>query len=794
MKYTIKNIASLIGGEASIINDVQIEHLLFDSRKIYSPQSSLFFAIVGSRRDGHQFIQEVYKKGVRSFVISKKVEVNKFPEANFIKVDDSLQALQTLAIEHRKRFAIPVIGITGSNGKTIVKEWLYQLLHQDHNIVRSPKSFNSQIGVPLSVWQMNEQHTLGIFEAGISKPGEMDKLEKIIQPTIGVLTNIGEAHSEGFSSLAQKEKEKRLLFRNATIPESVVVSGIKKEQRSTTISAIYKTFGIAITIPFSDDASIQNAITCLQVMLHLGYDNKVIAERMKLLTPVNMRLEFKKGINNCSIVNDSYSADTSSLEIALNFLDQQSADENKTVILSDFLQSSMPDKLLYAQIFKSLQHHGVKRLIGIGENISSFFQAGNKGEDMEIQLFPATNVFLDQFLTSQFKEEVILVKGARVFGFEQIVQLLEQKAHQTALEINLNAIVHNLKVYQQCLKPETKIMAMVKAFAYGSGGAEIAGILQYHKVDYLGVAYADEGVELRKAGIILPIMVMNPEEYAFETIVEHNLQPELYSFEMLQSFDNFLQQEGIRHYPVHLEIETGMNRLGFSVDDIEKLSERLIETSSFTVQTVFTHFAASEEALQDEFTQQQFLIFNQAIKKLKKKLGNPFLSHIANSAAVVRHPEMQMDMVRLGIGLYGVDSTSNSQLNLQTVTTLKSTVAQIKYLKIGESVSYNRKAIVERDSVIATIRIGYADGYPRRLGNGIGKVWVNGKLASIIGTICMDMFMIDITNIENVKEGDDVIIFGTQLPVQQIAKWANTIPYEIMTGISQRVKRVYFEE
>ena len=794
MIYTIQNIASLIKGEASITNDVQIEYLLFDSRKIYSPQSSLFFAIVGNRRDGHQFIQEVYKKGVRSFVISKEVEVNKFPEANFIKVDDSLQALQTLAIEHRKRFAIPVIGITGSNGKTIVKEWLYQLLHQDHNIVRSPKSFNSQIGVPLSVWQMNEQHTLGIFEAGISKPGEMDKLEKIIQPTIGVLTNIGEAHSEGFSSLAQKEKEKRLLFRNATIPESVVVSGIKKEQRSTTISAIYKTFGIAITIPFSDEASIQNAITCLQVMLHLGYDNKVIAERMKLLTPVNMRLELKKGINNCSIVNDSYSADTSSLEIALNFLDQQSADENKTVILSDFLQSSMPDKFLYAQIFKSLQHHGVKRLIGIGENISSFFQAGNKGEDMEIQLFPATNVFLDQFLTSQFKEEVILVKGARVFGFEQIVQLLEQKAHQTALEINLNAIVRNLKVYQQCLKPETKIMAMVKAFAYGSGGAEIAGILQYHKVDYLGVAYADEGVELRKAGIMLPIMVMNPEEYAFETIVEHNLQPELYSFEILQSFDNFLQQEGIMHYPVHLEIETGMNRLGFSDDDIEKLSERLIETSSFTVQTVFTHFAASEEALQDEFTQKQFLIFNQAIKKLKKKLGNPFLSHIANSAAVVRHPEMQMDMVRLGIGLYGVDSTGNSQLNLQTVTTLKSTVAQIKYLKKGESLSYNRKAIVERDSVIATIRIGYADGYPRRLGNGIGKVWVNGKLASIIGTICMDMFMIDITDIENIKEGDDVILFGSQLPVQQVAKWANTIPYEIMTGISQRVKRVYFEE
>ena len=794
MIYTIQNIASLIKGEAVIINDVQIEHLLFDSRKIYTPQSSLFFAIVGARRNGHQFIDEVYKKGVRSFVVSHEVDVKKFPEANFIKVDDSLQALQTLGIEHRKNFNIPVIGITGSNGKTIVKEWLYQLLHQDYNIVRSPKSFNSQIGVPLSVWQMNEQHTLGIFEAGISKPGEMDKLEKIIQPTIGVLTNIGEAHSEGFNSLAQKEKEKRLLFRNAAIPDSVVINSINKEQTSTAISAIYKSFGYTIIIPFNDDASIQNAITCWQVMLHLGYDNKVIAERMKSLTPVNMRLELKKGINNCSIINDSYSADISSLEIALNFLDQQSAGENKTVILSDFLQSSMSDKLLYAQIFKNLKNHGIKRLIGIGENIAAFFQSEKKSEHMQVDLFPTTNEYLTQFLSSHFKEEVILIKGARIFAFEQIVQLLEQKAHQTAMEINLNAIVHNLKEYQQCLKPETKIMAMVKAFAYGSGGAEIAGILQYHKVDYLGVAYADEGVELRKAGILLPIMVMNPEEYAFETIIEHNLQSELYSFELLDSFDCFLQQEGIRHYPVHLELETGMNRLGFSIDEISKLAEKLIETNSLKVQTVFTHFAASEEELQDEFTRHQFSIFNQAVKKLKDKLGYDFLSHISNSAAVVRHPEMQMDMVRLGIGLYGVDSAGSNQLNLQTVTTLKSTIAQIKRLKKGESVSYNRKAIVERESMIATIRIGYADGYPRRLGNGVGKVWVNGKFAPIIGTICMDMFMIDITDIENIKEGDDVIIFGIQLPVQQVAKWANTIPYEIMTGISQRVKRVYFEE
>lgn len=794
MIYTIENIAAVVKGEAVIVKDAPIEHLLFDSRKAYSPLSSLFFAIVGDRKDGHQFIPELYRKGVRNFVVSQKIDAGKFPEANFIKVENTLTALQTLAASHRQQFSIPVIGITGSNGKTIVKEWLYQLLHQDHTIVRSPRSFNSQIGVPLSVWQMNEQHTLGIFEAGISRPGEMDKLERIIQPTIGVLTNIGEAHSEGFSSLAQKEKEKRLLFRDAALPDSIVVTGIKKGQTTTKVSAIYKSFGIAIEIPFNDDASIQNAITCWQVMLHIGYDNNIIAKRMKLLTPVNMRLELKKGINHCTIINDSYSADINSLEVALSFLDQQSAGGKRTVILSDFLQSSTPDKLLYKQVVESLQKHTINRVIAIGKKISEGLETVSGSNTIEIERFDSTADFLDQFLSSHFKEEVILVKGARVFAFEQIVQLLEQKAHQTVLEINLNAIVHNLKEYQQLLKPETKIMAMVKAFAYGSGGAEIAGILQYHKVDYLGVAYADEGVELRKAGITLPIMVMNPEPYAFETIVEHNLEPELYTFGLLDAFDNFLKQEAIQHYPVHLEIETGMNRLGFPIEEIEKLSHRLLETTSLKVQTVFTHFAASEEKALDEYSMQQFSVFGNAIRQIKEMTGLSFISHIANSAAVVRHPAMQMDMVRLGIGLYGVDSVVDNKVNLQTVATLKSTVAQIKHLKKGDSVSYNRKGILERDSVIATIRMGYADGYPRRLGNGVGKVWINGILVSIIGTICMDMFMVDITGIPDVKEGDEVIVFGKEIPVQQIAKWAETIPYEIMTGISQRVKRVYFEE
>jgi alanine racemase len=553
----------------------------------------------------------------------------------------------------------------------------------------------------------------------------------------------------------------------------------------------YDSTELEITISLTDDASIENAITCCCVLLHLGIDKDVISERMKMLQPINMRLELKKGINHCAVINDSYSADLSSLEIALNFLDQQNPGTKKTAILSDFLQSALPDDELYLLILESLKNHHVNRLIGIGERISAAMQHVN---EIQIELYPSTGDFIKQFRSSQFKEETILIKGARVFAFEQIVQLLEQKAHQTVLEINLNAIVHNLKEYQQLLNPSTKVMAMVKAFAYGSGGAEVAGILQYHKVDYLGVAYADEGVELRRAGITLPIMVMNPEESAFESIIEHNLEPEMYSFELLHSFDKFLQQEGLQQYPIHIEIETGMNRLGFAADEMEKLAAYLLSTNSFKIQTVFTHLAASEEKEQDEFTMQQHKKFNDEATVLQNKIGYDFLKHIANSAAIVRHPQLQMDMVRLGIGLYGVDSSDSGKMNLQTVATLKSTVAQIKNLRTGESVSYNRKSVVEKDSVIATIRIGYADGYPRRLGNGVGKIWIKGKQAPVVGVICMDMIMIDITDIAGVQEGDEVIIFGSRLPLQQLAKWADTIPYEIMTGISQRVKRVFFEE
>jgi Alr-MurF fusion protein len=821
LKYKLCDIASILGSY-SVVSDGTIENLLLDSRKIYSPGSSLFFAIKGPRRDGHQFIPELYKKGVRNFVVSEAITQSVYPEANFLIVRDTLQALQLLAASHRKQFAFPVIGITGSNGKTIVKEWLYQLLHEEYNIVRSPKSYNSQVGVPLSVWQMNEQNTLAIFEAGISQPGEMEKLEEIVRPTIGVLTNIGEAHSEGFTNKEQKLKEKLKLFIHcdtiigkeqdlglfrdafdheqkiltwgASADNYLVVKGIQKKEAITIIDFLCNSKRIHTEIPFTDNASIENAITCYCVLGYLGIDGDIIVKKMKELQPVNMRLELKKGINHCTIINDSYSADLSSLEIALNFLSQQAGHDRKTVILSDFVETGIGDAQLYSFIFSELKKYKITRLIGIGEKITKELAKEKNTTGIVAEFFSSIADFIKQFRSSQFKEEIILVKGARIFGFEEIVALLEQKVHQTVLEINLNAIAHNLRVYQSQLNASTKIMAMVKAFAYGSGGAEIAGTLQYHKVDYLGVAYVDEGVELRKAGVTLPIMVLNPEEAAFESLVENNLEPDLYSFNILKSFSSYLDSVGIQQYPVHIELETGMNRLGFAADKMERLGEELTRNPSVKIQSVFSHLASSEDPEQDDFTLQQFDRFKKAVAELKTKLNYSFIEHIANSAAIFRLPQLQMHMVRLGIGLYGVDSSLINQSLLSPVASLKSTIAQVKNIKVGESVSYNRKGVVKRDSVIAIVRIGYADGFSRRLGNGIGKMLIKGKLAPVIGIVCMDMTMVDVTDINGVKEGDEVIVFGEELTVQHLAQWAGTIPYEIMTGISQRVKRVYFEE
>ena len=822
MEYSLQNIARVLDVTVPQTS-VSIDALLTDSRKLTSPRSSLFFALDGPRRNGHLFIDELYKKGVRSFVISQSINGQDFPEATFLKADDTTDALQKLAARHRGRFDIDVIGITGSNGKTIVKEWLYQLLQADKKIVRSPKSYNSQIGVPLSVWQMSANDELAIFEAGISLPGEMEKLEKIIQPTIGVLTNIGTAHSEGFTNDEQKLREKLKLFANCRVfiangddeliqrnihllnvpffswgrheNNAVQVFSIDKQQKQTSIILQYGEISFNIIIPFTDAASIENAITCCTVLIHLGVNTETIVERMKNLHAVNMRLEFKKGINNCTIINDSYSADINALSIALDFLQQQAKGQKKTVILSDFVENIQNDETFYTRIAGLLQRHEVNRFLGIGEKMQSLMPEifSKKDYGIENDFYLDTEDFLRRFQSSQFKDEVILVKGARVFEFENIVALLEQKVHQTILEINLDAIAYNFKAFQQLLKPETKIMVMVKAFAYGSGGAEVAGLLQYHKADYLGVAYADEGVDLRKAGITIPIMVLNAEEIAFDAITEHNLEPDIFSFELLEAFLQHLKDAGIKNYPVHIEVETGMNRLGFATTEIAKLGRILKNNEYIRVVSAFSHLVASEDETEDRFSLHQHELLNNAADELQHIIGYNFLRHIANSSGIARLPQLQMDMVRLGIGLYGVGATG-SNLSLQPALSLKSTIAQIKHIKKGETVSYNRKGIAREDSIIGTVRIGYADGYSRRLGNGVGKMLVKGQLAPVIGTVCMDMAMIDITHIPDAREGDEVIVFGAQPTIEEIAQSIGTIPYEIMTGISQRVKRVYWGE
>jgi alanine racemase len=832
VEYKIEDITAIIKGEclSTPLGGI-IEHLLLDSRKLIFPATSLFFALTGPRRNGHPFIRELYTKGVRHFVVSENIDISNYPEAAIILVKDTMHALHLLVAHHRKLFTMPVIGITGSNGKTIVKEWLNQLLEEKYNIVRSPKSYNSQIGVPLSVWQMNPSNQLGIFEAGISESDEMYKLEKIIQPTIGIFTNIGEAHSEGFLNIRQKVNEKLQLFKNvdtliycndypainegiasyikqlrdgttaskinfftwsSKIDATLRVISIVKDVNSTSITALFNQKEISICIPFTDDASVENSITCWCALLYLEIDQEFISAHFQKLSHVAMRLELNKGINNCSIINDSYSADLSSWKIALDFLTHQQQHVKKTIILSDILQSGKNERDLYFEIANSLYQKNISRLYGIGPQISKHYQPFEKVPDLKSFFYPDMDSFLKEFPLLSFSNETILLKGARIFEFERIGHLLEQKVHQTVLEIDQNAILHNLNEYNKLLRPTTKLMAMVKAFSYGSGSYEIANLLQFHKVDYLAVAYADEGIELRKSGITLPIMIMNPEESTFDALTQYHLEPDLYSFNILNKFDLFLKRKELYEFPVHIELETGMNRLGFDLGQLPLLIDSL-KKSSFKIQSVFSHLVASEDPIHDAYTQIQANSFLAACYEIQKLTGYSFIMHIDNSAGISRHPDLQLDMVRLGIGLYGIDSGASGLLDLKEVSSLKTTIAQIKQVKEGETVGYGRKGILYRDSAIATVRLGYADGYPRKLGNGKGKMLVNGQLAPVVGNICMDMTMIDITGIAGVQEGDDVIVFGKNFSISQLAEWAETIPYEIMTGISQRVKRVYYE-
>lgn len=837
MKYAIRHIAEIVGGSfLQFRGDDAVEHLLLDSRRLIFPDTSLFFSLKGPRRDGGLFIEELYRRGVRNFIVGEVLPgagtagERTLAGANIILVDDTLAALQRLTAWHRRAFSIPVIGITGSNGKTTVKEWLNQLSEDSYQVVRSPKSYNSQIGVPLSVWQLNESHELAIFEAGISHKGEMGKLQRIIQPTIGVFTNIGEAHSEGFQSHAEKAAEKLQLFTEAEVliyssdqPEVVRavnewrtrgdgrpglfawghagdavvrVDAVEKNGGATRVRIIYLGQKMSFDVPFTDDASIENVMHCLCVLLYLGQQAEQVNQRLQRLTPIAMRLELKGGVNHCSIINDSYSADLSSLSLALDFLSQQRQHPRRSVILSDFLESGQDEDGLYTSIARMLTQRNIDRLVGIGPRISLHADLITKWFTAPAVFYPSVEEFKKDLHQLHFRDETILLKGARVFAFEDIDRLLSEQIHQTVLEINLDALTNNLGQYRGRLDPATRLMAMVKAFSYGSGSFEIANRLQRDGVDYLGVAYADEGVVLRKGGIHMPIMVMNTENSSFDLLVQYNLEPVIYSFTLLRGFDRWLKKEGVLNFPVHIELETGMNRLGFSTEPSQELDAliRALKPANFKIQSVFSHLAASEEAQQDDYTHRQGGIFRSAIARIQEALPYPFLRHIANSAAIVRHPDLRMDMVRLGIGLYGVDSADTHQLDLREVSTLKSTIAQIKHLREGETVGYNRRGVSGKGTVIATVRIGYADGYPRRLGNGVGKMWVKGRLAPVIGSVCMDMTMIDISGIVDVEEGDEVVVFGKELPVSQLAHWAQTIPYEILTGVSQRVRRVYFEE
>ncbi len=812
--YTVTKIAEVL----HVLNfyhqrEATISQLLTDSRTVVDPEGSLFFAIV-AERDGHNFIPDAYASGIRNFVVSRVPKLAHYPDANFLVVENTIAALQQLSAYERAQFDLKTIAITGSNGKTMVKEWLYQLLAADYNVVKSPKSFNSQIGVPLSVWQIAPEHTLGIFEAGISRPAEMDQLEAIIQPTIGILTNIGAAHAEGFSSPKEKLLEKLKLFKNTDLfvfspdyteelPEEHLPGrrkfswSMKQEadlqilfvepiDGKSYIKAIYQQSEIECLIPFRDMASIENGIICWATLLSLGYTPEEAEEGLEKLSLVRMRLELKNGINQCSIIDDSYSADISSLAIALDFLNLQNQHANRTLILSDLYETGKPDAQLYADIAALIQQKKVTRLIGIGPKISSFavlFQLNSK-------FYPDTRTMMNDLPALPFNHETILIKGARRFEFERISKLLTQKVHDTVLEIDLSAMVSNLKFYRSKLSPGVKVMAMVKAFSYGSGSFEIANVLQYQKVDYLAVAYADEGIALRKAGINLPIMVMSPEPSAFEAITKHKLEPELYNLEILQAFLRYLPEHTV-NYPVHLKVDTGMHRLGFEASEIEGMLQVLTSGSKLRIRSVFSHLVASDDPDHDAFTRIQLKEFRTIAAKIGNALSYDFIKHISNTAAITRHPDAQLDMVRIGIGLYGFDAALKLSKGLQTVARLKTTVTQLRNLSANQTVGYSRRGVMDHDGTIATVRIGYADGYSRMFGNGNGKMLIAGKPAPTIGSICMDMCMLDVTGID-VKVGDEVVVFDENLTIAMLAALIGTIPYEILTNISQRVKRVYF--
>jgi len=820
--FTLSEIATVLNAElikGSNFSNQHITQIVTDSRNYFRGENVVFVALTGPRNNGHSFIPNLIEKGITAFLVSDASVISK--KANFILVKNTTAALQKLAAFVRKQQNYPVVGITGSNGKTIVKEWIYPILAHEFKIVRNPKSYNSQVGVPLSVLLMDSGYELGIFEAGISQPGEMQNLAEIIRPTIGIFTNIGDAHQEGFESLQQKVEEKLLLFTHCkkliynsgseiiknlaeefcavhsiekvdwslTNSEATISFSAKKENGFTGITATLKNKKHPFKIPFTDDSAIENACHCFAAASVLSCNLPALLPEFEKLYPVEMRLEIKQGINNCLLVNDYYNSDLNSLAIALSVLNQQAAKSHlyKQVILSDIQQTGLPKAELYRQVNKLLTDWNMDEIIGIGTEISGYSDMFS----MRKSFFDSLADFEKQFNRTRFQSAAILIKGARQFTFEKISQLLQFKAHQTQLEIDLNAIVHNLNVFKKLLRPETKIMVMVKAFSYGSGDVEIASALQYQNVAYLAVAVTDEGVLLRNAGIQIPVIVMNPEQHSFQQIIDYRLEPNIYSIELLKNFIKTVSQNGLHDFPVHLKIDTGMNRLGFKTDaEITEAIQFVKGSNRIKVISVFSHLAASDDSSFDPFTTEQISRFEEIAGMVLKSFPYKIDRHILNSAGIERFADKQFEMVRLGIGLYGI---ANTGLPLQNIGTLRSTVSQIKKVTSTETIGYSRKGKISAESEIAIVPLGYADGLDRKLGNKNGEAFIHGQRVPIIGNICMDMLMLDVTGI-GVKPGEKVEIFGPNIPITELAEKAGTIPYEILTGISQRVKRVYLQE
>lgn len=816
MNYKITEIASLIGGKFinPEIYENDISNVIYDSRKISFPKNSIFIALTGNRVDGHDFIKSAYAKGIRNFLTSKPIDLSDYKNSNFISINDTLKSLQLLAQKHRAQYKYPVLAITGSNGKTTVKEWLSKALSKKYKIVKSPKSFNSQLGVALSVLQMDKKHDFAIIEAGISTAGEMQNLQRMIQANYGILTNIGDAHSAGFISKNEKLKEKIILFKTCSqvifnaddklittaISDQITgikcswgtaeknkirVASIKKESTYSYIKLHYKGAKYNFNIPFQTTDLIENAMHVITFLLLDGFDEETIQQELNEINPIANRLEIKEGIYNSLLINDTYSSDLASMQMAMEYQDLHHADKGKILIFSDFDQQLDKEKI-FLQLNELLIEKKIETAIGIGieDTYKKIFSTNSTA------FYDSAGQFLKDYNSIKIKDKCVLIKGARKFKLEVIYAHLSKQIHETILETDFSAMANNLNYYKSKLNEKTKVMAVVKAEAYGSGSIQVAQFLEHQKIDYLAVALVDEAIKIRNEGCSLPLMIFNTGSSSVETLLKYNLEPEVYSFELLHSITRAAERLNAV-INIHLKIDTGMNRLGFKLEEISELNSILKKCNLVKVKSIFSHLAASENSDFDDFTLSQFKQFDNAYSQVCDAICDKPIKHILNTAGTIRFPEYQYDMVRIGLGLYGIDETGLSEAHLEKVHTLKSSIIQIKSLKKGETTGYSRSGKAEQDMRIAIVNIGYADGLMRGAGNGNYHPLVNDQACKIVGNICMDVCMVDITGYSNVNVGDTVEFFGKSLDIKELATACNTISYEIISRIAPRIKRLY---